>query len=164
MFAVLQTDITTCSNNSILLSDSEEEDFQPSKKKWKKEHKIDTVLHGISDIQSNISEIMALTVNSNIPLGLRQIVRDTFKCRICHIVPIKPPVIVTKCCKTVLGCEACVNNWFSGTDALTKSCPVCRVDRGYNETMLLRGLDEFLTKIRQVVQTNNEREEEEELP
>ena len=51
--------------------------------------------------------------------------------------------------------------WFSGTDALTKGCPSCRADRGYNETMLLRGLDDFLAQIAKVVQTEDERDDEE---
>ena len=76
-----------------------------------------------------------------------------------HMLPVRPPVIVTKCCKVVLGCDSCVNDWFSGPDALTKSCPSCRAERGYNETMLLRGLDEFLTEIRKVIQTDDEADE-----
>lgn len=52
-----------------------------------------------------------------------------------------------------------MNDWFSGPDALTKSCPSCRAERGYNETMLLRGLDEFLTEIRKVIQTDDEADE-----
>ena len=32
-----------------------------------------------------------------------------------------PSIIISKCCKTVVGCEKCVNEW-------------CRAERGYNET------------------------------
>ena len=55
----------------------------------------------------------------------------------------------------------CVNRWHSGDEALTKTCPACRADRSYNETMLLRGLDEFLIGVRQAIQTEDERDEEE---
>ena len=54
-----------------------------------------------------------------------------------------------------------MNHWYSGDEALTKSCPACRTDRGYNETMLLRGLDEFLIGVRQAIQTEDEHDEEE---
>lgn len=54
-----------------------------------------------------------------------------------------------------------MNHWYSGDEALTKTCPACRADRGYNETMLLRGLDEFLIGVRQAIQTEDERDEEE---
>ena len=43
-----------------------------------------------------------------------------------------------------------VNQWYSGDDALTKKCPNCRVERGYSETMLLRGLDDFLIETNQL--------------
>ena len=52
--------------------------------------------------------------------------------------------------KTILGC---LNSWYSGQEALTKTCPSCRAERGYNETMLLLGLNDFLTEIRKAIQT-----------
>lgn len=85
---------------------------------------------------------------------------DTMKCTICMAVPIKPPIIITKCCKNMLGCEACVNTWFSGPDALTKPCPLCKSERGYNETMVLRGLDAFLTEISKLDLGNSDEENE----
>ena len=86
---------------------------------------------------------MAVTKNSKLPLGLKKTLTDCLKCTICAG-PMKPPVIVTKCCKSLLGCEPCVNSWYSGQDALTKTCPKCRSARGYNETMILHGLDPLL--------------------
>ena len=94
---------------------------------------------------------MQLSKESKIPLGLKRIVRDSFKCKICHAVPINPPVIMSKCCKTLIGCEPCINTLYSGPDALTKPCPCCRSERGYNETMVLRGIDEFLQSFKRVV-------------
>ena len=122
---------------------------------------MDALLSDISNIRENIADMMSLSEKSQVPLAFRRIIRDTFKCSICHTVPIKPPVIVTKCCKTILGCDSCVNGWFSGLDALTKTCPSCQAERGYNETVLLRGLDDFLIQIRKVIQTDEERDEEE---
>ena len=87
--------------------------------------------------------MMTLSADNSIPMGLKRILRETFKCRVCHTVPINPPVIVIKCYKTILGCESCINSWYSGEDALTKTFPSCRAARGYNETMLLRGLDDL---------------------
>ena len=31
-----------------------------------------------------------------------------------------------------------------GKDALIKQCPSCNVERGYTETMVLKGMDDFL--------------------
>ena len=61
-----------------------------------------------------------------------------------------PPILMMRCCKKIVGCEACVNSWFNGQDALTKCCPCCRAERGYNETMRLRGLDDFLGQVKQL--------------
>ena len=111
------------------------------------EEKLDALMREVENIKDSMKDIVSLTKNTPVPVALKRILRDTFKCTICHSVPIRPPVIITKCCKTILGCEACVNGWFSGPDALTKCCPSCRADRGYNDTMLLRGLDDFLSEV-----------------
>ena len=132
LYAVPKVD---CGSKPVVLSDSED-DFQP-RKKPRKEDAQDAILSGISDIKSSIADMTSITKSTRILLGLYKITRDTFKCSICHVVPARPPIIIAKCCKTILGCEQCINEWFSGPDALTKSCPSCRADRGYNETMLL---------------------------
>ncbi len=97
-------------------------------------------------------EVEDLSASSNVPLGLKRVIKDTFQSKICLMVPINPPVVMSKCCRCIIGCEKCVNNWFSGEDALTKACPNCRAKRGYSETMLLRGLDVFLTDVKNVFQ------------
>ena len=51
-----------------------------------------------------------------------------------------------------------MNEWYSGPDALTKTCPSCLAERGYNETMLLRGFDDFITEVKKVIQTQDERD------
>lgn len=102
-----------------------------------------------------------LNEKSKLPVGLYRIVRDAFQCRICFCVPIRPPVVISKCCKVIIGCERCVNGWYTGTEALTKTCPSCRAERGYSETMILKGIDNFLTEVKKVIQTADERDEEE---
>ena len=55
--------------------------------------------------------------------------------RLILTIPIRPPAILSKCCKSsIIGCERCVNKWYSGTEALTKTCPSCRAERGYCDT------------------------------
>ena len=63
------------------------------------------------------------------------------------------PILLAKCCKSIIGCEECVNRWYSGPDALTKSCPRCRSERGYNETMRVLGLDDLLTGLKRLNDT-----------
>lgn len=106
----------------------------------KKTKSIDSL---IDDIKESVTDIMGLSKDS-FPLGLKKLVIDAFVCTICGVVPINPPIMVTKCCKAILGCKSCVNEWFSGEDALTKPCPKCKQRRGFGEVMHLRGLDNFL--------------------
>ena len=54
----------------------------------------------------------------------------------------------------MLGCQECVNTWYSGPDAMLKTCPICRTQRGCNETMVLRDLTEFLENIREIHDNN----------
>ena len=131
--------------------DSDSDDEFQRRRKNRIEGKINTLIEDMSTLKESVSEVMQVSKDTKIPLALKKVLRDCFKCKICHIVPITPPVIVTKCCKTVIGCEVCVNSWYSGPDALTKACPSCRGERGYNETMVIRGIDDFLLAIKKTV-------------
>jgi len=152
-----------------LLSESESEEEEPDRKR--KRHSGDggpdreiRVLRGIAEIKSDVSNsfeevketlqhMLKFNAAMRVPLWLYRLIGDTFMCTICRSIPIKPPVIMTKCCKSILGCEACVNSWYSGEEALTKTCPCCRAERGYSETMLLRGLDSFLVEAAKIMQS-----------
>ena len=125
---------------SIDVSDSSVERERPCREKT-----LERICDELASIRDMVTDMMTLT--SDLPIGLWRVLRDTFKCQICHGVPVKPPVIVTKCCKNMLGRQACVDTWYSGTEAMTKTCPICRAERGCNETMILRGLTEFIESI-----------------
>jgi len=74
--------------------------------------------------------------------------------------PIKPPMIITKCCKSILGCETCCLNWYSGAEATMKRCPLCRAERGLSETMRLAGLDDFLDTLQYYFSNDNSQQQE----
>ena len=131
------------SMSRMLLSDESDEEFEEPHLKKAMEFIIAPIKEDMNDVKRTIQELIHIDNMSKIPLGLKKMLSETFQCKTCCGI-IHPPVILTKCCKTIVGCERCVNSWFSGDDALVKSCPVCRADRGYNETMVLRGLDDFL--------------------
>ncbi len=61
----------------------------------------------------------------------------------------KPPVIFARCCKQILGCQSCVDKWYrqDGEDSATRNCPLCRCERAYAETSIIKGLEEFLLGI-----------------
>lgn len=70
--------------------------------------------------------------------------------------PMKPPIIATKCCSSLLGCDECVNSWYDSVNGLSKKSPHCNEPRGYAFTSLSKGLDDFLTGMRKVLITRSE--------
>ena len=98
-----------------------------------------------------IDRIFELTKDTPIPLSLRGLLTDSLKCKICHLSPMKPPIIMAKCCRSIIGCDTCVNRWYEGEDALTKLCPCCKAERGYAETLRLHGFDDLLAGVTNVL-------------
>ena len=145
----------TKSSSFIDISDSSEDDLDNVERSKKKQRIDNKMLHRLNDEVASIREIMmdmmSLTADTNLPIGLRRILRDTFKCQICHTVPIRPPVIVTKCCRNLLGCQTCVDNCYSGTKAMTRTYPMCHADWGCNETVVLHGLSDFMDGIQKCI-------------
>ena len=168
LYAVAQRELRDCrhhgsrrSYSTIDTSDDESDatssmSVSTRNKKPKLDKMLETIGDDVSVIRETVTDMMSLTANCNLPLGLQRIIRDTFKCYICHSVPVKPPIIVTKCCENMLGCQECINTWYTGPDAMLKTCPICRTERGCNETMVLRGLTEFLECIRKVYAENDD--------
>ena len=137
-------------------SDEEAELAGPSTKK-RKEDQLDQLTESMDAIRNDIEQIKTFTrdATTKLPLELQGAIREAFKCTICHQLPIKEPVIVAKCCKTIIGCEHCVHAWYAGQDVLTKTCPLCRAERGFTETMRLNGFDRFLEAIRNILSMEN---------
>ena len=69
---------------------------------------------GMLNIQQKLDRVLSLTPRSKIPLGLKFVMEECFTCTICKGFPIQPPVIFAKCCRSIIGCEACVHTWYSG--------------------------------------------------
>ena len=73
----------------------------------------------------------------------QKIVPTTLKCKVCLNLPMYPPIVVTRCCNTLLGCSEYVNKWLSGDDWFDKPCPYCREPRGYAHYYCSKGLMTF---------------------
>ena len=98
------------------------------------------------NLLAKVNKVFELTKGTPITLELHCLLSDSLKCKICHQSPMKPRIILPKCCKSIIACSACVNRYFDGDDALMKSCPNCREECGYAETMRLHGLDDSLDR------------------
>jgi hypothetical protein len=72
------------------------------------------IKNDIGHVKEKTEEILKLSKDLKVPLGLQKLLRDSFRCTICQVEPMRPPVILSKCCKSLLGCEECVNTYYSG--------------------------------------------------
>ena len=109
------------------------------------------MMERLIDISAKLDSVLSLTKDTPVPLGLKRLLQDSFKCRICHITPMTPPIVFAKCCRVVLGCEACITTWFQGPDAFTKPCPHCQAPRAFTETIRVCGYDDLLTELLPVI-------------
>ena len=107
-----------------------------------------SVLHG------KLDKVFTLTQDSAIPAGLRILLHDALKCKICHSTPLKPPIIFAKCCKCIIGYEKCIDEWFED-GGLSKNYPGCNVPRGLAETMRLHGLDDLVMGLQGILGEDN---------
>ena len=81
-----------------------------------------------------------------IPIGLKSVMYDRFKCIICQNT-MEAPIIFAKCCKSIIDCQNCVDQWYRGEEGQTRSCPKCRTELAFVETSRVVGLEEFLQAI-----------------
>ena len=123
-------------------SDSDQEPG-PRKKAKISQHDIDKNIKGIKD---QLDSLFTVQKTLKVPLALRKIFAEDFQCVCCEGV-MKPPIIFSRCCKRLIGCEACIDTWFKGEGARSKQCPHCGTERAFTETSRVNGLDEFLEAI-----------------
>ena len=98
----------------------------------------------VKEMRKDFKLVFEVNETMNLPIALRKVLADTFRCCICQSTPIVPPVIFARCCKSIVGCQVCVDTLYCGEDGMTKKCPRCRAERAYAETSVLRGFDELL--------------------
>ena len=56
---------------------------------------------------------------------------------------------------TLVGCQKCTDTWFGGPGGLTKSCPKCRAPRGLANSFILKGFDNFVDQISEMMRDTN---------
>lgn len=94
----------------------------------------------VKEIKASLSNLFSVQKTMKVPIALRQVLKESFKCTVCQDT-VTPPAIFSRCCRFIIGCEKCVDQWYEDR---TNKCPRCRQERGYSETCRLNGLDEFL--------------------
>ena len=111
--------------------------------------KVDLLKNNIEDIKDQLKEVFKVTKHSMVPLSMKRSFEMTFQCKICRSL-MTPPIIFSKCCRSLLGCVSCVDEWYNGPDGLMKNCPNCNTERGYAETIRIAGIDELIGTVRPI--------------
>lgn len=101
-------------------------------------------------IELKVVKMLEVPPRFSFPANITSIIEDTFRCSICRISPIVPPVIYTRCCKQLVGCQSCVDEWYRDDHSMEKICPLCRESNGLGNTMVVLGMDGFLTMLDQI--------------
>ena len=118
---------------------------------------LSTIKEEVHAMHQDIQCFFQLDKHTKIPTPLYHKLCDTFKCNICRNSPIIPPVIFARCCKSIVGCQTCVDTWYRGDSGITKKCPLCGTDRALPETIRLHGLDDFLEALQPLLNESEER-------
>ena len=74
-------------------------------------------------LKNQVDSLLEVQNTLKIPLSIRKLVIESFKCIVCHSV-MKPPVIFARCCKKLIGCENCVDTWYRGDQRGEANCDI----------------------------------------
>lgn len=143
---------------------SDEERMSSSKRKKSFSHRllsietqISQVLETVGESKQEMMKILQFSNENDVPLALKNLVKETFSCKICHKAPFAPPIVASTCCGAIIGCQSCIQSWYgTGSDVFDKACPLCRAERGYSHTFRLCGMDDFLIKLNKMQDKSHE--------
>ena len=102
----------------------------------------------LEEVRGNRRDLQA-----RLPPDLHWHLDEAFKCTIFQESAMTPPVVFWRCCKWLLGCQPCMQQWFT-RQSQTLICPLCgvRVEADEMANCVFRGLDELLECIGSLVQ------------
>ena len=119
-YVIKQHSNTVAKPSTIELDSDSDSDFEPPRPKMKK--KTLTPPHGTDMLSSirkdiklvcqDIQQMYKIDRHTKLPVALYHQLHNTFKCRICHNAPIVPNVTFARCCKSIVGCQSCTDQWY----------------------------------------------------
>ena len=102
----------------------------PLAKRRKTNESLNNELHGIHQALIKIQQMIR-------PDGVLWRVQSIFECMICRSVMDTP--LFSPCCNRILGCRACLHNWF----AHSPTCPHCKRVATASEWLEVKGLQQI---------------------
>ena len=116
---------------------------------------IDGIARDIKTLKSDVASLFEVS-RTRVPMGLKKMLIDTFQCTICQSTPMTPPIIFSKCCKSIIGYQECIDKWYCGSEGMGRSCPRCQAERGFTETCRVNGLSEFLEMTEKILDVGDD--------
>ena len=112
--------------------------------------KITKMTEELREIKGEIKRFRELAFRHKFSAAFLAELEGAFTCIICKRVPVRKPIMGCTSCSSLIGCQVCVDRWFSGTgdDVLAQKCPKCRCERGISKTITFRGFDNLVSHIK----------------
>ena len=109
----------------------------------------------IQEVKGEIKKIHDLAFRHKFSVSfLRE--SEAFSCIICRQIPAsRKPLIACSEWNSLVGCQKCVNEWYSGLQGLPQKCTKCRWGRGLTKTVVLKGFDKLLQQIRNLKESTS---------
>lgn len=67
----------------------------------------------VKKMRGNLGAVLSLSPTSQLPPGLLRHLKKAIQCNICQEVPMQTPVMFARCCQQLLGCQTCVDQWYT---------------------------------------------------
>ena len=116
---------------------SSDEAFEPTKKKKvaaPQSKVLATIKSDVDLLRTEMKKLYKIDRFTQVSPALYEQLLQSFKCAIYQNL-ITPPVIFGRCCKSITGCQGCIDTWYRGEDGMAKSCPRCDTPRALPDTM-----------------------------
>ena len=116
---------------------------------------LENLITEVSEMKGQIEGYKKLAFRHKFSLSFLESMDETFSCCICKRVPPKTPLVGCQVFSTLVGCQRCTDIWFGGPGELTKSCPKCTAQRGLANSFILKGFDNFVDQICEMMRDTN---------
>jgi len=122
-----------------------------------KEKLNNTVVEAINEVKEKLNNTVVLSAEE--ALSVPQVINDcrlgcsinrVFKCMVCHNLSSSNNVTISTCCKQVLGCKSCIDQWFRDEE----SCLHCREVNGREMSVSVNCFSDILDKCRSMFVEN----------
>ena len=105
---------------------------------------LEKLSENIQEVKGEIKKFHGLAFRHKFSSSFLLELEEAFSCIICRRIPARKPLITCSECNSLIGCQKCVNEWYSGLQGFHQKCPKCRCERGLTKTVMLKGFDKLI--------------------